>query len=109
MTRNTLIAAALCSALILYGCGGGGGSSQDARPSILPPLPLQEIEHARQAPIVDLDGTLHVGADVAPGTHELTPALQSRGVSMSQGTVADGIGAGELIAYLQEDAEDECL
>lgn len=95
--------------LALSGCGGGllilNEFFQDDRPRVLPPLPAQGVQHARQAPIVDLDGTLHVGADVAPPAGALHQGGQYRGVSTSHGHVRNGIGASELIAYLEEDAE----
>ena len=64
MTMNRVIVVAFGGLLVVSACGGGG-SGGTARPPVLPPLPPQGIQHARQAPIVDLDGTLHIGSDVA--------------------------------------------
>ena len=94
-------------ALVLASCGGGGGdSSVERRPVVLPSLPLQTAALARQAPIVDLDGTLHVGAPVAPPRASLAPGRQGRGVSGSAGYLTDGLGRAELLAYLRHDASE---
>ena len=58
---------AICFAAMLTACAGGNGS-----PVVKPPeLPLQTPLHASQAPIVNLDGTLHIGADVASSADRL--------------------------------------
>ncbi|MCE2494468.1 MAG: hypothetical protein J4F40_18040 [Alphaproteobacteria bacterium] len=93
-----------CSAtgitVLLAACGGGSGPS-DSEP---PALPLQTPVLASHAPIVNLEGTLHVGADVAPPADRLPVLAQHDGTSVSHGTVRDGVGEPELIAYLQADA-----
>ena len=53
MYRNTLIAAAVCGLLVLYGCGGGGGPTTDA----------SDLEHARSDPRVIRAGTIFEGAN----------------------------------------------
>lgn len=84
----------------LIACSGENTDPVGERPG----LPLQAALDAHQAPVVVLDGTLHVGADVAAPSGSL-PAVTSHGdASVSHGTVRDGVGAAELIAYLQADA-----
>lgn len=101
---NRLVAAALTSGLLaLSACGGGGGG--ESGPTVLPPLPAQGVQHARQAPIVDLGGILHVGADVAPPARVLRGWFSYPGVRASNGEVRDGIGRDTLIAYLQQDSK----
>ena len=106
MTMNRVIVVAFGGLLVLSACGGGGSSGPggSARPTVLPPLPPQGIQHARQAPIVDLDGTLHIGSDVAASASVLHEGLRHRGISTSFGYVTDGIGRQELVAYLEDDA-----
>ena len=93
-----------CSAtgitVLLTACAGDGGPSVSEPPA----LPLQTPVLASHAPIVNLEGTLHVGADVAPPADRLPVLVQHDGTSVSHGTVRDGVGAPELIAYLQADA-----
>ena len=79
--KSTRCAAALAAAalLALAACGGGGGSQpviqvdppprtepETPRVSEEPRLPLQRIEDAVQAPIVEADGTTFVGLNIAP-------------------------------------------
>ena len=93
-----------CSAVgitvLLAACGGGSGPSVSEPPA----LSLQTPVLASQAPTVNLDGTLHVGADVALPADQLPVLAQHDGTSVSHGTVRDGVGGPELIAYLQADA-----
>ena len=70
-----------------------------------PHLPLQEPEQAGQAPVVVLGDTIHVGADVAPPADALTQAAAHGDARVSHGTVQDGVGAAELIAYLEADTD----
>ena len=65
-----------------------------------PDLPLQ----ADQAPVVALGDTIHVGADVAPAADALTEAALHGDARVAHGSVQDGVGATELIAYLEADA-----
>lgn len=93
-----------CSAVgitvLLAACGGGSGPSVSEPPA----LSLQTPVLASQAPTVNLDGTSHVGADVAPSADQLPVLAQHDDTSVSHGTVRDGVGGPELIAYLQADA-----
>ncbi|MDE0409102.1 MAG: hypothetical protein OXN81_14725 [Alphaproteobacteria bacterium] len=76
-----------------------------------PELPLQTPLQARQAPIVPLEDTIHVGADVAAAPDALPEVARHGATRVAHGTVTDGVGADELIAYLEADAaslqEDE--
>ena len=70
----------------------------------IPDLPLQTPLLAGQAPIVPLEGTIHVGADVGAAADALTQVDLHGDARISFGSVQDGIGASELIAYLEADA-----
>ena len=70
----------------------------------IPDLPLQTPLQADQAPIVPLQTTIHVGADVAAPADALQQAGLHGETRVSYGSVQDGIGAAEVIAYLQADA-----
>lgn len=87
-------------ALILTACSGGG----DAPFLVYPALPPQRPIHAAQAPIVALDGFLHVGADVVVPDEQLPPTTTHGDTDLFYGSVRDGVGAAEVIAYLQADA-----
>ena len=71
MFKNIL--AFFLATILALGCGGGGGggSTMPRRPAILPEIPLQTLAHAPQAPIIDFDGSLRVGAGVAPELGQL--------------------------------------
>ena len=84
----------------LAACGEGG-----IRPVVEPPhLPPQSPIHVRQAPIIDLDGSLHIGADVAPPARALPNIAVHGDAGISRGTIGDGVGAAEMLAYLEADA-----
>ncbi|MYD93285.1 MAG: hypothetical protein F4Y02_06265 [Chloroflexi bacterium] len=84
----------------LIACGG-----QQTRPgTATPELPLQTAVLAPQAPVVDLDGRLHVGADVASLAGDLPIVAVHGDTSVAHGTIRDRVGAEEVIAYLQADA-----
>ena len=84
----------------LAACGEGG-----IRPVVeSPQLPLQSPIHARQAPIVGLDGSLHIGADIALPAGALPNIAVQGDTGISHGTIPDGVGAAELLAYLEADA-----
>ncbi len=91
----------MLAVLMLVACGHEGTSP---RPPDTPGLPLQTPHHVSHAPIVDLSGRLHVGADVAPPADTLQAADAHEEIRVSHGTVRDGLGAPEMIAYLQADA-----
>ena len=71
-------------------------------PEDLPKLPLQGRLQAAQAPIVDLDGLLHVGADIAPPADQLMARGTYHDVAIRAGRVQDGLGADVVIAFLRE-------
>ncbi len=70
----------------------------------IPDLPLQTPPQAGQAPVVALGDRVHVGADVAPPADALPEAALHGDTSVSHGSVRDGVGATELIAYLEADS-----
>ena len=87
------------AALALSACGGGGDSPLVQYPA----LPLQEAPHAAQAPVVALEDILHVGADAAPPGGQLPTIVEHGGTEIYFGSVQDGVGAGQIIAYLETD------
>ena len=101
MFKN-ILAFSLATILVL-GCGGGGGggSTMPRRPAILPEIPLQTLAHAPQAPIIDFDGSLHVGAKVAPEINQLSITGARGEVSISSGYVRDGVGRDALVEFLK--------
>ena len=70
------------------------------KPVVLLARPEAFYEHFTQAPIVDHDVTLHVGAGIAPPGDQLAEASMHNGVAVSHGIVRDGVGADEVFAYL---------
>ena len=84
----------------LIACGGESALPVGEAPG----LPLQTALHAHQAPLIHLDGQLHVGADVAAPAGALPIVAVHGDASVSHGTIRDGVGAAEVIAYLQADA-----
>ena len=71
-------------------------------PEEFPELGVQQPSHAMLSPIVDLEGTLHVGADVAPPAAELAAGGDYNAVAVSSGLVQDGAGAARVLEYLKE-------
>ena len=71
-------------------------------PEEFPELPLQQPVHGAQAPIVDLEGVLHVGANVAPPANQLAAGGAYNGVTVSSGRVRDGVGADRVIEFLEK-------
>lgn len=101
MFKNIL--AFFLATILALGCGGGGGggSTMPRRPAILPEIPLQTLAHAPQAPIVDFDGSLHVGAGVAPEINQLSKTGARGDMSISSGSVRDGAGRDALVEFLK--------
>ena len=101
---------------IVVSCAAGGGAcvvtvsgdgtavyeKRGGKPTVLLARPEEFYEHITQTPIVDLDGTLHAGADVAPPAGELGAGGTYNGVAISAGRVRDGVGADEVVAYLEQ-------
>jgi len=54
------------------------------------------------APVVELDGVVHVGADVASPAGELAAGGTRHGASVSSGSVQDGVGRARVVSYLSE-------
>ena len=84
----------------LTACGGENTAAVGERCD----LPLQTALDAHQAPVVVLDGRLHVGGDVAAPGGSLPVTTSHGDAEVSHGTIRDGVGEAELIAYLQADA-----
>ena len=90
---------------VVSGCGGSGTSGISTLrllPEHYPDLPRQQPLYAAQAPIVKLDGSLHIGADVAPLASELSVAVEHNGIDVSYGSVQDGQAASEIIEFLNQ-------
>ena len=85
---------------MLVACGGESTLPVPAAPG----LPLQTAVLAPQAPVVELDGRLHVGADVAAPAEDLPIVAVQGDANVSHGTIRDGVGAAETVAYLRADA-----
>ena len=97
----------------LAACGGGGGGDTapvmdqpDTPATSLPALPLQRHQDAENAPILYDGSDLHVGPDVAPAPDQLHPATRHGDIALFHGTVADGVNADRVIAYLADDARE---
>ncbi len=90
---------------LLYGCGGGdgGGSAMTpppAPPAVMPKAALEPSVQAAQAPLFDFGDNLHIGTGIAPPAGELQKTGARNGVEISKGSVRDGAGAADVIAYL---------
>ena len=97
----------MAAALALAACGDRTTeSTAPEMPTVaeIPDLPRQTPLQAKQAPIVLLEDSLHVGADVAAPADALQQAAVHGDATVSHGRVQDGVGAAELIAYLRADA-----
>ena len=91
---------------LLYGCGGGdgGGSAMTpppAPPAVMPKAALEPSVQAAQAPLFDFGDNLHIGTGFAPPAGELQKTGARNGVEISKGSVQDGSGAADVIAYLR--------
>ena len=91
---------------LVYGCGGGdgGGSAMTPPPeppAVMPKAALEPSVQAAQAPLFDFGDNLHIGTSVAPPLEELDMAGARNGVEISKGSVRDGAGAADVIAYLR--------
>ena len=69
----------------------------------LPELPLQRALDTGNAPIRYVDRDLRIGPDVAPSPDALRHAVTHGPIAVSHSTLADGVGADYLIAYLTRD------
>ena len=88
-------------ALVLAACVH---RDDDVSSRSIPELPLQTPLQAGHAPIVLVGDTIHVGTDVAPPADGLSQTANHGDARVSHGSVQDGIGAAELIAYLEADS-----
>jgi len=112
--RPLICGTALGAVLLLFACGGGGGGSptatapdptpdtdQTTPPSVEPPpIATASAGMAASAPIIDIGGQRHVGADVAP-TASLSASGSHDCVLVSHGTLRDGAGRSLVVDYLQ--------
>ena len=105
-----ILLVALATSLALAACGGGGGGSGGSatpplveRPDPSPTLPLQRPRDAGNAPIVQVGRNLHIGPDVAPSHLPVRLSAAHDDIVISYGQVRDGIGAEQLIGYLEHD------
>ena len=89
-----LVCLGAAAVLTLAACGD---RATDMSVADIPDLPLQTPLHALQT-------TIHVGADVAAPADALQQAALHGETRVFHGSVQDGIGADEVIAYLQADA-----
>ena len=96
-----LVCLGAAAALTLAACAD---RRDDTSVPEIPDLPLQTPLQAHQAPVVPLQTTIHVGADVAASADALQQAGLHGETRVSYGSVQDGIGAAEVIAYLEADA-----
>ena len=94
-----LVCLGAAAALTLAACGD---RATDMSVPDIPDLPLQTPLQARR--LVPLQTTIHVGADVAAPADSLQQAGLHGETRVFHGSVQDGIGADEVIAYLQADA-----
>ena len=101
MFKN-ILAFSLATILVL-GCGGGGGGGPtiERNAFVVGELPLQTPVHGRNAPIIDFDGSLRVGAGVAPELSQLETTGARGEVSVSSGHVRDGAGRDALVEFLK--------
>ena len=70
-------------------------------PEELPEIPSQQPIHAAQSPIIDLQGVLHIGADVAPPAGELAAGGTHNGIAVSYGSARDGVGADRVLEFFE--------
>ena len=99
----------LSFALILPGCGGGGGGGGSGRApdvfhnsAFVVAGPNQTVEDAKQAPAIDFDGTLHIGAGVEPDRNQLGTTGEHGNATISSGHVRDGAGRDATVAFFSQ-------
>ena len=86
--------------MVTYARTGGAPTFMLIPPEEFPELPLWQPVHAAQAPTIDYQNTLHVGANVAPPAEMLTVGESYRGIATSSGWVQDGTTADRVIEFL---------
>lgn len=64
-------------------------------------MPEESDLLAMQAPIVDFEGSTHIGANVAPPAGQLKSGVDYNGISVSSGQVQDGASADRVLEYLE--------
>ena len=64
--------------------------------------PNQTVQDARQAPAIDFDGTLHIGAGVEPDGNRLSITGEHGGATISSGHVRDGAGRDATVSFFSQ-------
>ena len=77
------------------------GAVRDESATNLVEPPEENGPYATQAPLVELESGLHIGANVAPPVDQLTAGDDYNGVAVSSGLVQDGEGADRVIEFLE--------
>ena len=133
VTPKSLVGAIVAYSLLLASCSGGGDSptaapvvqipnpspppesqrppapqpppapGPDPEPIQEPKLPLQLPARANGSPIVDLGDRFHIGTDVAPQANHLSSIGYHHDIQVSHGILRDGVGAQQVLAYLEAD------
>ena len=99
------ILAFFLATILVLGCGGGGGGGVppiERNAFVVGDLPLQTPVHGRNAPIIDFDGSLRVGAGVAPELSQLEKTGEHGEVSISSGSVRDGAGRAAVVEFMKQ-------
>ena len=86
--------------MVTYARTGGTPTFMLIPPEEFPELPLWRPVHAAQAPTIDNQDTLHVGANVASLAEMLTPGESYGGIATSSGWVKDGTSADRVVEFL---------
>ena len=86
--------------MVTYARTGGTPTFMLIPPEEFPELPLWQSVHAAQAPIIDYQDTLHIGANVAPPAEMLTAGVSYGAIATSSGWVQDGTAADRVIEFL---------
>ncbi len=86
--------------MVTFSRTGGTPTYMLIPPEEFPDLPQSETVHAAQAPTIDYQETLHVGADVAPPAELLTAGHSYGAIATSSGWVQDGTDAARVIEFL---------
>ena len=94
------VLAVAADGMVTYARTGGMPAFMLIPPDVFPELPQWNPVHAAQAPTIDNQDTLHVGANVAPPAEMLTPGESYGAIATSSGWVQDGTAADRVIEFL---------
>ena len=86
--------------MVAYARTGGTPTFMLIPPEEFPELPLWQSVHAAQAPIIDYQDSLHIGANVAAPAEMLTAGVSYGVIATSSGWVQDGTAADRIIEFL---------